>query len=133
MPAPGPMPKPADQRVRRNKESGDWREVPNVPFDGPALPHDVDTVFAARWWDKVRQMPHCALWSQSDWLFAEATAVIADAFSKSPKEFAAELRMREKVLGLTDDDRVRLRIRYVDATPSTEGANVARMSDYRDL
>lgn len=131
MPARGPLPKPASQRVRRNKESGEWREVQDVPFDGPALPFEVKSLFAARWWEKVRTMPHCSLWSESDWLFAEATAIVADAFAESPRDFASELRQREKTIGLTDDDRLRLKIRYVESKPDL--APVAEMDDYRDL
>lgn len=134
MPARGPLPKPADQRIRRNKESGDWREVPNVPFEGGReLPFEPENNFTTLWWDTVRSMPHCSLWSASDWMFAFGTAQVADRFADNPKDFAAELRQREKVLGLTDDDRIRLKIRYVDVASDAEGANVAQMSDYRDL
>lgn len=137
MPTRGPLPKPAAQRARRNKESGDWREVPNRPYEGqsPDLPGDGWTSFTVLWWETVRAMPHCVLWSKSDWLFALESAMVAEKFAENQKDYAGELRMRGKVLGLTDDDRRRLQIRYVDpdSDDGLAGENVTQMSDYREL
>lgn len=138
MPVTGRKPKPAGQAVNRVKSDIEWREVPNVPFSGesPDLPDEtsVGTPWssnARRWWATVRRMPHCILWSDSDWLFALATADLVDSY----RSHAPEIRQREKILGTTDDARRDLRIRYVDPMPddSTVSENVALMDDYRNL
>jgi hypothetical protein len=135
MARPGPLPKPADERVRRNKDDGDWREVENVVFAGksPDLPGDSWSDFARDWWAKVRRMPHCVLWTESDWLFALETAIIADRFAENPKDYASELRQRGKTLGLTDDDRRRMLIRYVDPQLHAVDATVTVLDDFRNL
>jgi hypothetical protein len=79
-------------------------------------------------------MPHCVLWSASDWDYAETTAGIAAEVHEGNWRAATELRNREKTLGTTMDFRRDLRIRYVsvdqgDAAPS----EVTHLADYRDL
>lgn len=131
----GRKPKPPGQAVNRVKSQIDWREVPNVPFEGgPDLPSGGWSGFTVQWWDTVRTMPHCALWEKSDWLFALETAMLAELFAAAPREHAAELRARSKTLGITDEARRDLRIRYIDP-PSTDTANatVTNLSDYRSL
>lgn len=45
---------------------------------------------------------------------------------------AAELRLRERAMGTTEDARRDLRIRYVSATPEEqEDAGVTSLADYR--
>jgi hypothetical protein len=138
MPVAGRKPKPPGQAVHRNKSEIEWREVVNVPYAGesPDLPeltaHGEEwSAFARTWWRTIRSMPHCILWSQSDWLFAIATADLVSAY----RSHAPEIRQREKILGTTDDARRDLRIRYIDApTGETEsGAKVTKLDDYRDL
>jgi hypothetical protein len=106
--------------------SADWTDVDNVPYDGPApeLPktcgrkrwHEQVTA----WWVEIRRMPHCRLWTETDWRFALETAYmkqqfwleLADGDMKSTT--ATELRRREDQMGTTGEARRRLRIRYVD-------------------
>lgn len=139
----GRKPKDADKRVNRHAPRHDWTEVPNVPFaDGPKLPSRRTQnrswpAMTKRWWTTLSQMPHCVLWSESDWSFALDTALIAAAFHDGELQRAAELRNREKLLGVTVEHRRDLRIRYVDPpsdddTETTPGA-VTRMDDYRDV
>lgn len=122
----------------------DWTEVENTPYDGPApkLPTryliDEGTLVRAawpaatkRWWQVVSRMPHCRLWTESDWQFALDTAEVHARFmGGSP---ATELRTREKVLGTTADARRDLRIRYVDPQPESSPGEVVKLDDYRDL
>lgn len=86
-----------------------------------------------RWWDRVSSMPHCALWSDSDWQFALDTACVAAAFHAGDARLAGELRQREKVMGTTQDARRDLRIRYVEPVENQESAGVAVMDRYRRL
>lgn len=79
-------------------------------------------------------MPHCILWTPSDWSFALTTAMVADAAFSGGVGAATELRNREKVLGTTVDFRRNLRIRYVEPKAENETpAEVVTLDDYRDL
>ena len=66
-------------------------------------------------------MPHCAIWEESDWQFAIDTAYIHEDWTLSGQG-GSELRMRCKILGVTQDDRRALRIRYVSGVPVEEAA-----------
>lgn len=80
-------------------------------------------------------MPHCSLWSDSDWEFAFDTAALKAMFHMTPTNvLATEVRNREKVLGTTADYRRDLRIRYVAVKAENETpADVVTLDDYRDL
>lgn len=137
--------KPKDNRdaVRhRNKLVHDWTEVEELEFDEPRklparrLGGKSWPALTRRWWKAVSTMPHCSLWTDSDWSYAIDTALIAAEFHDGDVRAAGELRAREKVLGTTHDARRDLRIRYV--TPkgeATEGApaGVANLDEYRNL
>jgi hypothetical protein len=141
MPVPGRKPKPDGQARNRNKPTHDWLEVVDAPFtDAPKLPAKMPNglpwpTWTKRWWSVVAAMPHCTLWSASDWEFAFDTAALKAVFHISPTNaLATEIRNRERVLGTTADFRRDLRIRYVDAKPAAPtGENVTSMDDYRDL
>ena len=148
MPVAGRKPKPQGQARNRAKPTHEWTEVADVPFNGPrpelpkkrrvTLPfgdtkdikiHDL----TREWWSTVSQMPHCALWTDSDWRYAISTALVADAFHYGHTPSATELARREKVLGTTVDARRDLRIRYVEPKPDGPASEVTSLDDYRDL
>lgn len=147
MPVPGRQPAPAGQKRHRGKSEVDWVEVPDVPYvgDRPELPEKRTIVtrdgqesvrlqdMTRRWWDTVSRMPHCALWTESDWLFAVTTAMVADAAYCGIASAAVELRNREKVLGTTADFRRGLRIRYVPVEEKSEPAKVTNIDRFRNL
>lgn len=148
MPIPGPTPKERPLRPRRSRAT-DWTTVEDTPHDGqnaPRLPktRTVSTPtgmeerplhpMVRTWWDSVRTMPHCRLWTPSDWQFALTTALVADLAFFGGVGAATELRNREKVLGTTADYRRALRIRYVpSAKADWEPLQVTSLDDYRDL
>lgn len=146
MPVTGRKPKPQGQAVTRHKPTTEWIEVDDTPYAGerPELPkrRTVMTQFGPkdyalkpmtkRWWETISTMPHCKLWTDSDWAFALATAMVADALFAGTTGAAAELRQREKILGTTVDFRRDLRIRYVKPA-EVELATVASIDEYRDL
>lgn len=141
MPVTGRKPKPEGQARNRNAPTHDWTEVADVAFaDPPKLPNKMPNgmpwpAATKRWWQVVSSMPHCSLWSDSDWQFAADTAFIAGIFHlQGANTYATELRNREKVLGTTADYRRDLRIRYVapKSEPETP-AEVTQLDDYRDL
>lgn len=147
MPVAGRKPKPDGQAVNRNKPTHDWVEVENIPYAGerPELPEKrtILTQFGPQvvtlqemtrtWWDAVTTMPHCVLWTASDWQFALTTAFVADAAFCGGVGANTELRNREKVMGTTADYRRDLRIRYVDSFVAEAPAEVTRLDDYRSL
>lgn len=133
---------PSANPRNRNAKAYDWTPVPNVPFDGPSpeLPSrgrqrwHVET---RAWWEAVRRMPHCALWTETDWRFALETARLVDDFWRGELNRAAELRLRSAKLGLTHEDRLKLRVRYVEPEDQAEGkaafdpAAVTRLDERR--
>lgn len=141
----GRKPKPDGQSRHRGKPVHDWTEVVDVAFvGGPKLPSKMPngmpwSARTRKWWASVSSMPHCTLWSESDWSFALDTAFVAGIFHmQGSNVYATELRNREKVLGTTAEYRRDLRIRYVEP-PSTgdpaedDPAGVTKLDDYRDL
>jgi hypothetical protein len=116
MPVPGT--KPSDRPKRfTGAPTHEWIDVPDVPYTGPhPRLSDRDWHPLTRsWWRVISRMPHCVLWTESDWSFALTTALVADVFYATVSPGAAvELRQREKLLGTTLDARRDLRIRYVE-------------------
>ena len=145
---PGRKPTTNTEQLRnKTRSQSDWTEVLEVPYTGgaPDLP-EFRTVITRNgqedvrlqtmtgdWWAIVSVMPHCILWTDSDWMFALSTALVADAAFCGVSSAATELRNREKVLGTTVEYRRDLRIRYVDSPTITESAEVPNLADYRDL
>lgn len=123
--------KPEEDRTQvrhRNPETHEWQEVLDQPYTGdkPELPelatmmsrggNTYTTPYLAEtreWWRVLSSMPHCALWEDSDWQFALTSAPIANQVFMGNASAAAELRMREKIMGTTWDSRRDLRIKYV--------------------
>lgn len=106
--------------------SADWTDVPDVPYEGPSLdlpksPGNrrkwFDPVVA--WWTQVRKMPHCVLWSPTDWLFALETAYMKQQYwndyvnGELHSTLATEIRRREDQMGCTREALRKLRIRYI--------------------
>jgi hypothetical protein len=131
MPAAGRKPKEGDKR-NRMPPVHEWRQIERRPFTGKPLvtlpaKRSVSTKDGSvelpllpatkAWWRAVSRMPHCSLWSETDWQFAMVTALVADAAFRGDLKAVSELRQRERVIGTTDDARRDLRIRYVDPEP----------------
>jgi hypothetical protein len=142
--------KPSDtgQTRDRNPRAHDWTDVVDVPYAGPSpeLPAHHWMPQTLEWYETVRALPHAILWNPGDWLFIHSTAHVVDGFYREPafdsesgrkisdggpKDYAVELRQREKIIGLTVDARRDLRIRYTDP-PSSSAAVAAASSPTRD-
>lgn len=145
MPVRGTKPTEGPKR-HRGAATHEWTEVEDRPYTGkvpvrlparreligPKGPVSVPvTALTKNWWKSLRRMPHCALWSETDWHFALATALVADLAFRGIASAASELRQREKVMGTTVDARRDLRIRYVtpgegsSAGPGSRGPSAA--------
>lgn len=76
-------------------------------------------------------MPHCVLWSPTDWIFGIETAFMkqdwwqeySSGVVRSTK--STEIRRREDQMGTTVEARRKLRIRYVPAVVSATGTPAA--------
>ena len=140
MPVRGTKTKPAGQAQNRTKPVHVWLEVPDLPFDGevPELPDREGgwSARALRKWAAWSSMPHCRLWSMTDWDFAIDALEVAERFYAGDRAAATELRNREKLLGTTLDFRRDLRIRYVDPDAQDEVERdptvVTDLDAYRD-
>lgn len=137
VPVPGRKPKPEGQARHRVQPVHEWTEVVDVPFRGavPDLPERVDgwPVRTLRKWRAWSAMPHCVLWSESDWDFAIDSLEVAAQFHAGDVRVATELRNRERVLGTTVDFRRDLRIRYVSRPAAEVAVEVTNIADYRNL
>lgn len=155
MGVPGTKPKADRTQVRHKNPTYDFTEVDDVPFAGAPALRDRATggisvleVGAANspdwpeatlgWWAVVSRMPHCKLWTESDWQFAMDTAEIHARTMEAWRGYTgAELRQREKLMGTYADARRDLRIKYVEpkAKPDAEAvaAGVVQLDDYRGL
>lgn len=146
----GVDPKPA--RLGHSSNA-DWQDVPDVPYAGP-WPVELPAKNGrskwhpqvVAWWEEVRVMPHCVLWSPTDWRFALDTAYMkhqlwVDYGEGEMKSTAwTEVRRREDQMGYTVEARRKLRIRYVKqdvkraASPvaAVPGGQVVSIDDRRN-
>ncbi len=118
-------PAPSARKIGRTPNA-EWTDVPNVPYEGaspdlPKLPNRKRyDPLVTQWWDMVRHMPHCALWSPTDWQYAVETALMKHHFWTAFADgeltitAASEIRKREDQIGTTAESLRKLRIRYVD-------------------
>jgi hypothetical protein len=119
---------PAAKNVKHGRTpTADWTEVLDVPFAGPSpdlprLPRRQKWhPMVEQWWAQVREMPHCALWRATDWLYALETAHMKHAYwllaeqGEATTTAAVEIRRREDQMGTTLEALRKLRIRYLPA------------------
>lgn len=143
----GRKPREDGQVRHRVPPRHEWTEVEDRPFAGPfpvklpRRPYGWKWPEATkRWWDTIRHMPHCVLWTKADWQFAVDTAEIHARWVETGKG-ATELRIRETRMGITMDARRDLRIRYIPPQSKAAGKakaadkdpKVVSMNDYRDI
>jgi hypothetical protein len=133
--------RPAGQGVSNNRHAPvhQWTDVSAEPFTGgpkltPRRANGQSWSAAMRQrWAAWSAMPHCVLWTPSDWEFALDTLEIAARFyDKGGASWCTELRYRERVMGTTHDARMGMRIRYV-APSAAAPRPVAQLDDYRNL
>lgn len=125
-----PAPKPQSRTNLTSKApKTDWIDVLNEPYLGPKpeLPKERQSMLkngeiiivpmgpaTEEWWSRVSSMPHCAIWTPTDWQFALDSAKVHSAAQAGSMPANVELRQREKTMGTTFEARRDLRIRYVD-------------------
>lgn len=125
-----PAPRPQARTLPPSKAiKAEWTDVSNVPYSGPKpeLPQERQSMLkngeiiivpmgsaTQEWWDRVSSMPHCAIWTPTDWQFCLDTAKIHSAAQAGSMPANVELRQREKTMGTTFEARRDLRIRYIE-------------------
>jgi hypothetical protein len=127
----GRKPKPDGQKVNHHDPTHEWVEVENVVYRGrrPSLLADAPPETRA-WWRAVSAMPHCALWTATEWRFALDTARLHAAFIDGDMARAAELRLRERALGTTADALRDLRIRHIELVTESVHEASATVTDF---
>lgn len=138
MPVAGRKPKPEGQKRNRAPLTHQFVDVPDVAFvGGPELPAKNPDWRAEtkQWWTSVVRMPHCVLWTETDWQFAFDSALVYEEFLSEPIKAAPAKLNCDKQLGTTMDFRRDLRIRYVppDSEKSGEDASITALAEYRAL
>ena len=143
MPVSGP--KPTGKAVTQGRAKVETTDVIDTPYDGPKpeLPSERNTMLkngdviivpmgepTKQWWERISSMPHCVLWTDSDWQFALDTAKVHSAAQNGSMPAITELRQREKILGTYWEARRDLRIRYVE--PEPEKPELSSVSDITD-
>jgi hypothetical protein len=117
----GRKPEPDRSTVRNRKTPMPGYDIPNVPFaEGrkrmlPTGTHWPTATY--NWWRALRVMPHCVLWTDTDWNYATTSAWIHARVWAGDYRLAGELRQRERAMGMTDEARKAMRIRYIDVQP----------------
>lgn len=126
---PGPPPKPANKRARRNKDAVETRTVEAVPSEQPPLPDSVPWPEMTRqWWANLGKLPQAWDFNAAQWDHLMMVAVIhadfwgnqntkaLDQFQKAMSEYpilpASMLRLR--VTALTGDEMVEKKSRPED-------------------
>lgn len=112
---PGPIPKPAALRQRRNRTSTAATLVATAPRRrrAPQLPKREEGAewhrMTRAWWRAVWRSPMADEYLDADVHALYRLAALVDMFWRAPcKELAAEIRLQQQCFGLTPIDRRRL-------------------------
>src|SRR5690242_19553073 len=119
---PGPLPKPAGERRRRNATvamtqlPAEGRKGPTPDWPLPSLPTDDEGLFAtlegreAELWDELWATPQAVAWERLRWLRTVARYVRFEVRAETGDlKAGAEARLLEDRLGLTPQAMLRLR------------------------
>lgn len=136
MSRPGPLPKPADQRVRRNKDSSQQFSLSsNGELIGPELPSDREWRDATRaFYDTWRRSPQARAFEATDWADLLLCAVMYEAIyyagNRGPSSIMiGELRQHLSKLGATVEDRQRLRM-HIEHGEELAPDDVSTLTDW---
>ena len=106
---PGKGPPPKRDAHRRTTQLASVTALPQAEqpadFVPPALPNQDKYCPATKaWYDALAQLPQASRWGAGNWLLIHQTAPIACAFYCGDLKQAAELRIRQSKLEVSDDD-----------------------------
>lgn len=120
-----PGPAPQDRKHGRTPNAvGDWREYDDVPFNGaPPMPKPPSRrrgwhPMVEAWWQTTSTLPHAKDWRADDWQKVRELMYEKERYytATTPKEQTTaqltEIRRREDALGIGEQARRALKIRY---------------------
>lgn len=143
MPTPGPAPKPADQRRRRNQPTFPTTRIPAAgrgDRPAPAWPAGVTSrkppKAMAAIWEQLWAKPQAKVWEEQRLEDVVARyCVMRHRQMTSPdgelKKFAAEVRMLEDRLGMNSAAMLKLRWEIVTDEPDADDRPLASVSPIR--
>jgi hypothetical protein len=131
----GPLPKPAEQRRRRNAGLGSPAGLLRLPLAGraedpPTWPLSKPTRRETVLWARLWRTPQAVAWERLDW--TDAVARYARQLTSAEKRTApvkllGEVRQLEDRLGLNPLSLLRLRWEIVDMPTEAEAQNVVEL------
>lgn len=127
----GPIPKDPSKLAghgARKRREGAMTILPTRPYEQPALPEAMpdgrpwpEPTLA--WWRNWASDPLATDFQGPDWAFLMDTALLhAALWGDGDTRVAGELRLRLSKMGVTPEDRARLRITYASADAAEERA-----------
>lgn len=134
---------PKENPARRNKhESFVLERRTDDNLMGPDLSWTIDWHPETKtWWEEIRRSELALILEPSDWRFLQDTALLHHDVWNTPKmslamktNAMAEIRQRMSKFGATIEDRLKLRMKFADATTKEVKAQVeAAKTNYRAL
>jgi hypothetical protein len=135
---------PKENPARRNKHDSITleRRTDDVLI-GPDLSWTIDWHPKTRaWWDAWRRSPQALMFEETDWEELESAALIHHHIWNNPKISVAqlsaglaELRQRVAKFGATYEDRLKLRMKFADASIKEDKANpiIEKRVNYKEM
>lgn len=128
--------KGAVPRGYQSRDSDQARRQPQtgLKWDGEVRGYDLPTgrpwhPATVQWWEMWRRSPMAMVWIDSDWSFLIETAVLHDQYFSRPSHLvAAELRQRGAKMGITYEDRARLKMQILDDKSDSDNAKLAEVT-----
>lgn len=112
----GPAPKPPGRKAGHSRDPHGTTTIEFAPAVAPSLPSGIDWhPMTVAWWDTLRSSPLAGAMMAVDWSFMLDTALLHHQYWNGDAKLAAEIRLRVAKLGVTPEDRLRLRIQAVAA------------------
>jgi hypothetical protein len=124
---PGPPPKPASQRRRRNKAPKPIKLAKGAEEAGPRLPNPDVLPETVEWWETVWASPMAAVWLEADVPALARLAGLVERLHRgdSSSRLLSEIRALEDRFGLSPLARRRLQWEieqaHSEAKPAGEG------------
>lgn len=118
---PRSVPKPADQRVRRNRDQNPTTSLRFTRAQQPTLPAGDWHPATLQWWKDWGESPQAEHFMAVDWSYLADTAVFhhmlwtARDAGKAATECGKEVRLRVEGFGATIASRLKLRMQFAEA------------------
>lgn len=129
----GPKPKDAETRARRNADEHPETLLRFERAAQPTLPKGVKWHPSTRaWWKTLKDSPQAEHFLATDWASLLITARLHNEVCNGAFGLASEVRLREAKIGMTAEDRLKLRMHFAPRVersgqgPESRGRTSAR-------